>query len=272
MTENNSQLDVDYPLSEAAVSAYRRDGIIQLDDMFTGDDLRELRQAVVEAVAAESPGRDESAGPKGVYEKIFVQKVNLWRRHPAVARFVHSRRMANVAARLMGRPARLWHDQALFKEPREGAKTPWHQDAPYWPHADKNHQVTLWIALREATTENGCMSFIPGTQVENQLKPVPLGDPDANRMLFEMAPQYKGIKPAVHELAAGSCTFHNGLTFHYAGPNKSDGVREAFAIIYMPADTHYDGADHVVTTPMKLTPGELFDDQMFPILSDVAFE
>ena len=43
---------------------------------------------------------------------------------------------------------RIWHDQALFKEPMKGNnKTPWHQDAVYWPHTDRWHQTTIWIAL-----------------------------------------------------------------------------------------------------------------------------
>jgi ectoine hydroxylase-related dioxygenase (phytanoyl-CoA dioxygenase family) len=74
----------------------------------------------------------------------------------------------------------------------------------------------------------------------------------------------------VIELRAGSVTFHNGLTFHYAGPNKSDGTREAFAIIYMPADTHFDGSSHVVTEPLAVPVGAPLDGDLFPLVSDDA--
>ena len=59
---------------------------------------------------------------------------------------------------------RVWHDQALFKEPKTGVKTPWHQDAVYWPHARRGGETTIWIALKDATIHNGCMSFVGGTQ------------------------------------------------------------------------------------------------------------
>jgi ectoine hydroxylase-related dioxygenase (phytanoyl-CoA dioxygenase family) len=161
-------------------------------------------------------------------------------------------RFADLAARLSGQPVRVWHDQALFKEPREGAKTPWHQDAHYWPHHDRRHQITIWIALKDATLANGCMSFIPGSQRVENLEPIRLADP---QNIFDMAPQFKGVKPHVCELKAGSCTFHNGLTFHYAGPNKSDGMREAFAVIYMP-----DG------DPLGLKVGDKLEGEVFPLV------
>jgi phytanoyl-CoA hydroxylase len=251
-----------YPLSDEQIQRYRRDGFIALPDIVTGDDLRKLREAVVAAVDAERGLPTDTT--KTVYEQIFIQKVNLWRRHPAVKEFVLSKRFADVAARLSGRPVRVWHDQALFKEAKEGAKTPWHQDAHYWPHHDRSDQITIWIALRHATTHNGCMSFVPGSQTVKDLEPIRLANP---QNIFDMAPQFKGVKPVTCELKAGSATYHNGLTFHYAGPNKSDGMREAFAIIYMPDGTKFDGKPHVVTDPLKLTEGDKLDGEMFPLVS-----
>jgi ectoine hydroxylase-related dioxygenase (phytanoyl-CoA dioxygenase family) len=227
----------------------------------TGDDLQQLRAAVETAVDAEKGL--PTGTTKTPYEQIFIQKVNLWRRHPAVARFVLSKRFGEVAAQLSGRPCRVWHDQALFKEAREGAKTPWHQDAHYWPHHDRADQITIWIALKDANTNNGCMSFIPGSQKVQNLEPINLATP---QNIFEMAPEFKGVKPQTCELKAGAATFHNGLTFHYAGPNKSDGMREAFAIIYMPDGTKFDGKKHVVTEPLGLSEGEKLEGEMFPLV------
>ena len=257
-----SLMDEAYPLTEEQIARYRRDGFIALDGIVTGRELKKLRDAVVKAVEME---RVEPTGTtKTAYEQIFIQKVNLWRRHEAVATFVLSRRFGDVAARLSGRAVRVWHDQALFKEAREGAKTPWHQDAHYWPHSDRTGQITIWIALKDATTANGCMSFVPGTQHVKDLEPIRLANPEN---IFEKAPQFKGVKPVTCELKAGSCTFHNGLTFHFAGPNKSDEMREAFAIIYMPDGTTLDGQKHVVTDPLELKVGDTLDGEMFPLVS-----
>jgi ectoine hydroxylase-related dioxygenase (phytanoyl-CoA dioxygenase family) len=257
-----SEIDRPYPLSDEQIARYRRDGFIALPDIVTGEELNTLRDAVVRAVQMERHG--PTGTTKTVYEQIFIQKVNLWRRHDEVKRFVLCKRFGDVAAKLCGRPVRVWHDQALFKEPHEGAKTPWHQDAHYWPHKERADQITIWIALRDATLQNGCMSFVPGTQVAKDLPPIRLADP---QNLLDSAPQFKGIKPIPCELKAGSCTYHNGLTFHYAGPNKSDGMREAFAIIYMPDGTGYDGRKHIVTDPLNLKEGDTLDGEMFPLVS-----
>ncbi len=252
-----------YPLSDQQIAQYRRDGFIQLDYIVTGDDLRRLRDAVAGAVEQESKEAADPTRTKTPYEEIFIQKVNLWRRHEVVKEFVLSRRFGEIAARLSGRATRLWHDQALFKEPRTGVKTPWHQDAVYWPHRQRRDQISIWIALKDATIENGCMSFIPGTHTLGPVERVDLANP---RNILDDAGPFKGIKPITCELKAGSCTFHNGLTFHYAGPNKSDGMREALAIIYMPDGTEYDGKKHVVTDPMELEVGAKLEGEMFPLV------
>lgn len=255
-------LDSTYPLSDEQVAQYQRDGFIQIANVLDPAELNRLREAVVAAVEAEktvrSPGETKSP-----YEQIFIQKVNLWRRHPAVREFVLCKRFGGLAARLSGLPTRVWHDQALFKEPREGAKTPWHQDAHYWPHQDRKDQISIWIALQDATIENGCMSFIPGTQHVENLGRIDLADP---QNIFDLAPEFKGIKPRTIELKAGSCTFHNGLTFHYAGPNKSERMREAFAVLYMPDGTKYDGKKHIVTDPLNLKEGDKLEGEMFPLV------
>jgi len=179
-----------YPLSEEQITAYRRDGFISLDDVFTGQEQQELRDGLATAVESESRQVQAMAGApprtRTPYELIFNQKVNLWRRHPRIATFVNSKRLGNIAARLEGLPMRVWHDQALFKEPATVSnKTPWHQDAPYWPHKDRRHQTTIWIALKDATVANGCMAFVGGTHLVGVLPAVDLVNPQD---ILQLAP------------------------------------------------------------------------------------
>ena len=255
--------NVDYPLSPAQIEQYRRDGYIRLDDVITGDELTQFRLAVEEAVAEEREPEDPGR-IKGSYEQIFIQKVNLWQRHPKVKEFVLSRRFAGIAKRLAGVDVRLWHDQALFKEPKTGAATPWHQDAHYWPHQQKTGQLSLWLALKDATVHNGCMSFIPGSQALDKIEPINLAEPQD---IFKLAPQFKGVRPHTVELKAGSCTFHSGLIFHFAGPNRSEAMREAMVVIYMPEGTTYSGADHVCIEKGEFSVGQVLEGPKFPLFS-----
>ncbi|MEI7551172.1 MAG: phytanoyl-CoA dioxygenase family protein [Verrucomicrobiota bacterium] len=254
----------DYPLTPQQIAAYQRDGYIQLNDVITGDDLTAFRDAVA-AVVKEDTARLDPNRTRNSYEQIFIQCVNVWQRSPAVKSYVLHRRLGSIASRLSGLSVRLWHDHALFKEPHTGAKTPWHQDTPYWPHQQKMHQLTLWVALQDATIQNGCMSFLPGTQKLLDIEPVNLANPQD---LYDVAPQTKGLKPVTCELKAGSCTVHNGMTFHYAGPNRSAGMREVIAIIYMPDGTTYAPTTHPVTDPLGLQPGQKLNGELFPLVSD----
>jgi ectoine hydroxylase-related dioxygenase (phytanoyl-CoA dioxygenase family) len=69
-------------------------------------------------------------------------------------------------------------------------------------------------------------------------------------------------------LRAGSCTFHDGLTFHYASANSTDRPRRAIVTIYMPDGTVYTGKSHVVSDGQGLVPGNAFDGPLFPVLAE----
>jgi ectoine hydroxylase-related dioxygenase (phytanoyl-CoA dioxygenase family) len=71
-------------------------------------------------------------------------------------------------------------------------------------------------------------------------------------------------------MPAGSCTFHNGLTFHYAGPNTTDRPRRAMITIYMPDGVHFSGADHVVTQDLDLRVGDVLAGERFLVLAEAG--
>ncbi len=261
-------LNEPYAVSQQQIQDYRRDGYIVVEDLITGEALEQLRDTVAEAVAVESTEDHlKISGLGTTYDRVFNQKVNLWNRHESIRPFALCRRFAGIAAQLEGRTMRIWHDQSLFKEPGKISvnKTPWHQDSPYWPHSDRAHSTTIWIALKDANARNGCMTFIPGTHTQ-EYQPVRFGTSDD---LFEFAPKYKGVKGHMKEIKAGSATFHNGLTFHYAGPNATDQTREAYAVVYMPDGVRFNGEAHVVTEPLQLSKNELLDSELFPIVARV---
>ena len=67
---------------------------------------------------------------------------------------------------------RLYHDQALVKQPKAG-KTPWHQDYFYWP-IDSPKTVTMWIPMHPCPREMGTMKFVVGSHQNNQLNLMPI--------------------------------------------------------------------------------------------------
>jgi hypothetical protein len=84
------------------------------------------------------------------YDALFRE----YARHPAILDVVHS---------LLGPNLKIYVDQTLCKPPRVGSAKPPHQDSAYWTSIDPPNLVICWMALDDATEENGCMRFIPGS-------------------------------------------------------------------------------------------------------------
>jgi phytanoyl-CoA hydroxylase len=257
----------DYPLSEEQVDYYQTNGFVALPDVLDEIELQDLRVATDEILATQHSGEIERSSGNPEYEQIFVQKVNLWRINEAIGRHVLNTRIAEIARRLARVDAvRLWHDHLLTKMPGDGSKqTPWHQDRPYWP-MDGLGQLSCWMALDDVDESNGCMWFVPRSQTVGLLEPINLVSPQD---IFGLVPEEDGFKatPVSVPLFAGNCTFHNGLTFHHAGPNTTDRPRRAMVTIYTPDGTGFNGNNHVVTDPLGLHEGDKLDGELFPVLA-----
>ena len=155
------ELNVDYPLTDEQIAAYSRDGFIKLANVLTQDVLSEFGAEFTRLVYALNRQK-LSLAERNTYGKAFLQVPNLWEHSEKVKTFVLSRRLGKIAAELMGvRGVRMYHDQALYKEPG-GGFTPWHVDQFYWPLANDN-TVTAWIPLQAVPVEMGPLSFCIGS-------------------------------------------------------------------------------------------------------------
>jgi ectoine hydroxylase-related dioxygenase (phytanoyl-CoA dioxygenase family) len=127
--------------------------------------------------------------------------------------------------------------------------------------------LSCWMALDDVDVANGCMQFLPGTHLLGRLPPVNLVNPQ-ELASFVPAGALRDLQPRIMAMPAGSCTFHNGLTLHYASANSTDRPRRAMITIYMPDDIHYTGKRHVVTDPLGLTEGAVLEGELFPVLAE----
>lgn len=255
-----------YPLSDEHIAFYQENGYVKLEKVFTDEELEGLRQALGEVTGKGLTKAFDQTGRNPEYDRIFHQKVNLWLEHDGIKQFVFSKKLADIARRLSGSKAiRLWHDHALIKMPKESRETAWHQDFPYWPMNEPG-ALSCWMPLDDVDESNGCLCFIPKSHKVGKLEPISLTNPQD---IFRLVPQgvLDDATPVVMRLKAGDCTFHNGLTFHYAFPNRSDQPRFAFAIIYMPDGTTYNGKRHICTDGLGLKVGDPIAGDLFPILA-----
>lgn len=223
-------LESPYPLSAEQIAAYNADGHLLLRSVVSADELAPYRE-ILTARTAEFARQYLPLEQRDTYGKAFIQFENLWQKHPEVASFTLARRFARIAAELMGvEGVRLYHDQALFKEPG-GGHTPWHQDQSYWP-LDGVKTAVLWMPLEDASAEMGTMRFASGSHTLGYLGEIMISD--ASETQLERLIREKGY-PIAHagDMAAGDATFHNGWTIHGAPRNASpDRTRAVMTILY----------------------------------------
>ena len=223
------KISQDYALPTACVTEYRARGHVLLREVCDGKVVSGYRAAIAGAAKRLNAER-RPIEQRDTYGKAFLQTMNLWRHDAAMKEFGFARRFAKIAADLMGVPSvRLYHDQALFKEPG-GGPTPWHQDEYYWP-LDTSNTITMWMPLIDITPEMGVMTFASGSQTEGYISSLEISD--ASEAHFREFIAEKGFtvsQPAV--MRAGDATFHSGWTLHNATPNTTGTMREVMTIIY----------------------------------------
>ena len=212
------------------VEAFRRDGFVVVPGLL-GDELAGYRDAMTAAVQARTAGDVVPLEEKSRYQQSFVQCMNLWEDHPEVRPLTFHPALGQAAAELLGVGAvRLWHDQALYKQP--GARpTDAHQDHPYWP-IKETPSVTAWTPFEGSTLASGAMGYLPGSHAIGLRRFVNIFFGEPADILAE--PELASIEPAYVEVPRGSVAFHHGLTVHLANPNTTDRPRAVHTIIYFP--------------------------------------
>jgi ectoine hydroxylase-related dioxygenase (phytanoyl-CoA dioxygenase family) len=171
--------------------------------------------------------------PDGRFSIAGVDTVSI-ALHPSVRSavcrdFCASELMADLSHDLIGPEVRLYWDQAVYKRPQGAEPVLWHQDNGY-TYIEPQAYLTVWVALTDATTENGCISVLPGVHRIGTLahRNTPIG--------FECCVDPAGAVQV--PVRAGSAVVFTSLTPHATGRNATDEIRRAYIVQYAP-----DGAE-----------------------------
>jgi phytanoyl-CoA hydroxylase len=256
-------------LSPEQINSYRDNGFIIIEDFLSPEELAFWREALNEAVARRGgnkmPDRKEVYGKgddadKSYYDNVFDQLLNLWQDNAKMRQIMLDERLGKMAAELAGVDGiRIWHDQALIKKPWANP-TSWHLDTPYWSFSDRN-ALSIWVALDDATLENGCLFFIPGSYKKTSFENPGIGKNMG--VIFDVYPEFKTSRSFAAQMKAGSCSFHNGLTIHGAHANMTPGYRRAMTCAYMPDGNVFNGTQNILSDKQMedLKVGDLLNDE-----------
>ncbi|MFJ2954063.1 phytanoyl-CoA dioxygenase family protein [Streptomyces sp. NPDC087270] len=225
-------LSTPYAIEPAAVRRFHEEGFAKLSGVLAASTV-EAYEPEITAKVVELNTQHLPLAERDTYGKAFLQVTNLWQHSAKVRELVFSRRLAGIAAALLGVPSvRLYHDQALYKEPGGGI-TPWHADQYYWP-LSSDRTVTVWLPLQETPAEMGPLSFAAGSHRFAFGRDLPISDDSERALRQALATQDFPVEETPYRL--GDASFHGGWTFHRAAPNRSATARRVMTVIYMAAD------------------------------------
>lgn len=266
-----------YMLTEEQVRSFERDGYVSGIKILTGEQVDLLNAELVKLQTIEGEGKklfyhyesNESEDP----DKVLFHAIGGWRITPGFHDLIWSPAYRMAAYQLMGQSFRFFHDQLFCKPARHGGVVAWHQDFSYWTFTKPMHHLTCWIGLDDATKENGCLYFVPGSHRWGLLPITGLtGDMDAVRQVLtkEQMAVFDGM--VANELPRGYASFHHPLTMHGSYANHSERPRRAIVLNTMDHLTLGNRVGYERPDALKSFPPMVQDEQMggscFPLLFD----
>ncbi len=221
-----------------ASADYDRDGFIAVPGLVPADTVDALRE---ETVTIATGGRGDIIGSdlvtgdgqdrlKSILAIHFPHKAS-----PVMRAMLHDEAIVEILTHLIGPDVKAMQSMLFVKNAGKPGQA-WHQDEHFIPTRDRS-LTGVWIALDDATIENGCMWMHPGSHASGIIWPTKAhGDPrfDGTEESYGWDYPYDGGVPV--EVTAGSVVFFNGYTLHRSLDNRREtGFRRALVIHYMNA-------------------------------------
>jgi phytanoyl-CoA hydroxylase len=262
------------------LQAFDKDGFIKGDVILSDEEVERLREEldlVMNGQSVKMPVLNRNMldgsseyGMSMSKKETVIQIVNIWMASDAFFRHAAHIRLCEEAAQLCQTDTlRIWHDQIQYKPPITGGPTHWHQDHPAWPIIQPADLVSAWVALDDATIENGCMWMVPGSHKWGNHQKYMASTPDfmPYHKQPELLPEGASTEAVPFEIKKGQVGYHHCLTWHGSPNNRSDRKRRAIAVHYMPGHTRYEPTGkHPMEPHIEVKSGEIIQGESFPLV------
>ncbi len=245
-------------LTAEQVAQFDEQGYVVVPDLVDPGTLAAVRDEI-DGYEAEVDGLLQQAGGRvSIAESGAITfATHLVTRSEQLRQLARHPRIVGICGDLVGPDVHLYWDQAVYKKPEKPRRFPWHQDNGY-AFVEPQQYLTVWLALTDATEENGCPCVAPGLHRQGTLAHTyvePLG--------FECLHDPDGVVAA--PVAAGGAVVFSSLTPHLTGPHTTDAVRKAYIRQYAPAGAEVLRGDAQAGPPGHREPADA-PDRQYPVL------
>src|SRR5687767_6010422 len=257
-------------LTEAQVALFHDQGYLAPVRMLDDRQIDVLHDELVKLMDPSHPSHglfhefhsNESTNP----DAVLFHALGAWRISEAFHDLLWNPAFVTPAAQLLGGPVRFWHDQLFCKPPRHGGGVAWHQDYSYWTRTEPMAHLTCWIALDDATVENGCLQYVPGSHRWSLLPITGLaGGMEAIKDVLSEE-QRAQFRPVAIELSKGEASFHHPLMVHGSSENRSTRPRRG-AVLNVVRDGVRSATDEPLLEGIPPIPsGTALAGRFFPLL------
>ncbi|QDS87591.1 Phytanoyl-CoA dioxygenase (PhyH) [Rosistilla ulvae] len=262
-----------YRLTDAQVAHYHEFGFVAGVRLLNDSQIEHLRGELAELVQPDHDGRslwyeynsNESADP----DLVLFHALGAWRTRPGFHDMLWNPAFTVAASQLLGGSVRFWHDQLFCKPAHHGGVVAWHQDYSYWTRTQPMAHLTCWIGLDDATADNGCLQYVPGSHRWPLLPITGLaGDMQAIGEVLSEDQMAQLMNPTAIELKAGECAFHHPLLVHGSFANRTERPRRA-AVLNVVRDGVCSSDDEPLLAGTDPIPtGQPLEGRFFPLLLD----
>ena len=226
---------ISYELSADQLDFYKENGYVAGIRILEDHQIELLKEELTTLVQPDHEGFDlwyeyhtnESMDPN----TVLFHALGAWRIRPGFHDILWHPAFLIPASQLLCGSIRMWHDQLFCKPANHGGVVAWHQDYSYWTETQPMAHLTCWIGLDDATRNNGCLQYIPGSHRWDLLPITGLaGDMEAIREVLSEEQRDQFNNPVAIELKAGECAFHHPLMVHGSFENRTSQPRRATVI------------------------------------------
>ncbi len=255
-------------ISDDMVQAYNEDGVIKVTGAFSQEWIDRLREGV--QVAMDRPGPFAEEYDKG--NSRFFGDLDVWTRHKIFKEFIFESPAAALMARVMrSSKINFFYDQLLVKEPGTQAKTPWHQDQPYWAVSGKQ-VASIWLPM-DSVSNDVAVKYVRGSHLWQEFNPYHFSDNSPYQGTGLPPMPDIDEKPEKYEilgwdLEPGDCLIFQAMITHGSAGNSSlTNRRRAYATRWTGDDARFcmrKGEVAIPTTDPGLQHGDEMTCEMFP--------